>query len=153
MVLAVVGTGGAYAWLTAGSLIQLTPARGAVEGGAAGGDSAILTNLMAAQQKTAEDLAALDRAVAEEREQLTTIVGRLAELSSKMDSLQTAAVTQHTVPAVVASQPTPASQPAPAARTATAAVKPKKPARAVSQGGPISVGGAPLTPKPDTATR
>ncbi len=47
-----------------------------------------MTDLLAAQQKTADDLAAIDRTIADQQEQLKAIVSQLAELSSKIDALK-----------------------------------------------------------------
>ena len=148
IVLAVVGTGGAYAWLNAGSLVEQFSGRSTADAD----DKAILVELMAAQQKISEDLAGLDQALATEREQLATIVGRLDELSAKIDALQSAAVTPRAVAPIVAAQPvSTAVQPAPVSQPAPAvASKPKKTARAPRPSGPVSVGGQPLdsTPTP-----
>jgi hypothetical protein len=52
IVLAVVGAGGAYALLNGPSLIQQLSTRGTAPSGPDADDKAILTDLMAAQQKT-----------------------------------------------------------------------------------------------------
>lgn len=82
-------------------------------------DKAVLADLMAAQQKTSEDLAELDHALAGQREQLATIMDRLAEMSSKIEAVQNAVVAPHITPPVVAAQPVPA-----AAQTAPAIARP-----------------------------
>lgn len=153
LTLAVVGAGGAYAWFGQDSLIVRLPAHATAVSAMDADDKVVLTDLMAAQQKTSEDLAGLDRALAGQREQLTAIADRLAELSTKMDLLQKVNVTAGTAPPAVAAQPAPATaRTAPVvARTvppvARIASKPKKPVQTIPPGGPISVGGLPLTPR------
>lgn len=159
IVLAFVGTGGAYAWLNGPNLIQQLSTRGTEPSGPDADDKAVLTDLMAAQQKTSEDLSAVDRRLAEQDQQLITIVDRLAELSSKLDALQSAAATSRPATLPTAAQPAPAQSPpsstiARPTSVSAAATRPKKPARAIPPpNGPISLGGVPLAPKPTQETR
>lgn len=86
--------------------------------------------------------------MADQREQLRTVLDQLAALASKIDALQRPAVPVQIPPPMAA----PAPSPAPIAQTAP---KPKKPPapRAPKAAGPISTGGAPLTAPPDLGTR
>jgi uncharacterized coiled-coil protein SlyX len=147
LVLALVGVGGVYAWANIGTLVQSFASE--VPGGTGDtGDRAALPDLLATQQKTNEDLETLSKAVAEQQEQLKTVLDQLAALASKVDALQHPAVPVQIPPPMAA----PAPSPAPIAQTAP---KPKKPPapRAPKAAGPISTGGAPLTASPDLGTR
>ncbi|QAU48582.1 hypothetical protein [Bradyrhizobium guangzhouense] len=154
VVFALAGAGACYVWLN-GGLFLPSAGREAADADAGANDKAVMTDLLASQQKTADDLAAIDRAVADQQEQLKEIVSQLASLSSKIDALKSAApqpsVPPFPSPGPVTSIP-PASPPpvapAPAARVAP---RPKKPPRVATPTGPISVGGAPLNAAP-TAT-
>lgn len=156
VVLALAGAGAAYAWLNPGLFIP-SARRDAAEADAGANDSAVMTDLLAAQQKTADDLAAIDRTIADQQEQLKAIVGQLAELSSKIDALKSPApqppVAPSPFPGPTVARPSasvPPVAPAPAARVVP---KQKKPPRAATPTGPISVGGAPLPPTPDAPVR
>ena len=167
VVLALAGAGACYIWLNP-ELLTPSAGREAGDANASANDSAVMTDLLAAQQKTADDLAAIEKAVADQQEQLKGIVNQLATLSSKIDALKSpapqppaapfpspgpaASIPPVSVPAVA-----PAPAPAPAAR---AVPRPnvqsqKKPPRAAAptQTGPISVGGAPLNVAPDATVR
>ncbi|MDA9408441.1 hypothetical protein XH98_38310 [Bradyrhizobium sp. CCBAU 51745] len=116
-----------------------------------------MTDLLAAQQKTADDVAAVERTVADQQEQLKAIMGQLANLSSKIDALkgpgpQPPAAPSPSPGAVTSTPPAsaPAVAPAPAARVVP---RPKKPPRAATPTGPISVGGAPLNAAPAATAR
>jgi uncharacterized coiled-coil protein SlyX len=142
IILAMAGAGGVYAWP---EIATLVPALGheAPGGAVAAGDKETVPDLLAAQQKSEEDLAALGRAVADQQEQLKTIVDQLAALTSKMETLQGA--TSAPVPPPVAAVPAPAP-------IAQVAPKPRKPPpRAPKPSGPISIGGAPLNAAPGEA--
>jgi uncharacterized coiled-coil protein SlyX len=139
VILALAGASGVYAWP---EIATLVPALGheASGGGMTAGDKETVPDLLAAQQKSEEDLAALGRAVADQQEQLKTIVDQLAALTSKVEALQPAA-------------PAPVPPPVAAAPIAQAVPRPKKPpSRAPKPSGPISTGGAPLNVAPSDAT-
>jgi uncharacterized coiled-coil protein SlyX len=134
VILALACAGGVYAWP---EIATLVPALGQATGGATmAGDKEALPDLLATQQKSEEDLAALGRTVADQQDQLKAIVDQLAALTSKVDALQRAA-------------PAPVPPPVAAAPVAQAAPKPRKPPpRAPKPSGSISVGGAPLNTAP-----
>ena len=135
---ALAGAGGVYAWP---EIATLVPALGQQASGGAmtAGDKETLPDLLATQQKSEEDLAALGRTVADQQEQLKSLVDQLAALTSKVAALQAA--------------PAPAPPPVAAAPVAQAAPKPRKPPppRAPKPSGPISTGGAPLNAAPGDA--
>jgi uncharacterized coiled-coil protein SlyX len=140
VILAVACAGGVYAWP---DIATLVPALGHQASGAAmtAGDKETVPDLLAAQQKGEEDLAALGRTVADQQALLKTITDQLAALTSKLDALQ------RTAPA-----PAPVPPPVAAAPVAQAAPKPRKPpVRAPKPSGSISVGGAPLNAAPGDA--
>lgn len=154
LVLALAAAGGAYVWLNPGLFGQSTSGEPA-GADARADDKAVITDLLAAQQKTTDDLAAIDKALADQQEQLRAITGQIANLSSKIDALAGPRTQAPVAPApfptpsaALPSSPTVAAPaaPAPAPRARTAA-RPKKPPHAVTPSGPISIGGAPL---PDT---
>jgi hypothetical protein len=162
VVLALVGAGGAYAWLNPG-LFGQSGGPEAADTDAKGDDKAVITDLLAAQQKTTDDLAAIDKTLADQQEQLRAITGQIVNLTAKIDALASprpqapvapapfptpAAALPSAPPTLAAPTPAPARAPAPAARAAAA--RPKKPPHVVTPSGPISVGGAPL---PDTTAR
>jgi hypothetical protein len=139
--LAMAGAGGAFLWLNMDKLVQLTSRDASDSADAGSADKAMLTDLLATQQKTTDDLDTLRAAVDDQQGQLKSIMDQLADLTSKIDTLQ----------APPAAAPPP-PQPVPAAPTARAQLAPKaakKPTRAPKSSGPISVGGAPLTATPD----
>ncbi|WP_298878748.1 hypothetical protein [uncultured Bradyrhizobium sp.] len=151
VIFALAGAGACYVWLNPGLLIQ-SAGREAADPDSSANDKAVMTDLLATQQKSADDLAAIEKAVADQQEQLKAIVGQLADLSSKIDALKGSSpqpsVPPFPLPGPTASiPPASASQvaPAPAAR---AVPRSKKPPRAATQTGPISVGGAPLNATP-----
>ena len=156
IVFALAGAGACYVWLNPGLLVP-SAGREAADADPGGNDKAVMTDLLASQQKSADDLAAIERTVADQQEQLKAIVSQLADLSSKIDALKSPPPQSPVAPFPSAS-PTasipPASAPqvapAPAAR---AAPRPKKPPHAATPTGPISVGGAPLTATPGPTAR
>ena len=87
VVLALAGAGACYVWLNPGLLVQ-TAGREAADAEPNANDKAFMTDLLAAQQKTADDVAAVERTVADQQEQLKAIMGQLANLSSKIDALK-----------------------------------------------------------------
>jgi uncharacterized coiled-coil protein SlyX len=144
VILALAGAGGVYAWP---EIATLVPALGHEASGGAmtAGDKETVPDLLAAQQKGEEDLANLGRAVADQQEQLKTIIDQLAALTSKVEALQSTAPAP--VPPPVAA--TPARAP-----IAQLAPKPRKPpSRAPKPSGPISTGGAPLNAAPSDTDR
>lgn len=143
VVLALSGTGIFYAWPEIASLIP-SLGRETPDEQLAASDKEALPELLASQQKIEDDIAALTKSVADQQEQVKTIVDQLVALTSKVDALQRPAPPPPPAP-VVAEQP-----PAPIARIAP---KPKKPPlRPSIHSGPVSVGGAPLNVTPsDTA--
>jgi uncharacterized coiled-coil protein SlyX len=139
VLLALACAGGVYAWP---EIAALVPALGHEASGGAmtAGDQQTVPDLLAAQQKNEDDLAALGRTVANQQEQLKTIVDQLAALTSKVEALQRVA-------------PPPVRPPVAAAPIAEADPQPKKPpSRAPKPSGPISTGGAPLSVAPSDAT-
>jgi uncharacterized coiled-coil protein SlyX len=155
--LGLAGAGGAYAWANIGQLVQ-SLARGPSNGGDSGGQST-MPDLLATQQKTSEDLETLSRTVTDQRDQLKAVMDQLAALAAKVDTLQRPAPAPPPTPPIVAPAPSPqmiAPSPPPAsAPVAQAVAKPRKPraARTPKPAGPISTGGAPLPPSPDTGAR
>lgn len=141
VVLALVGAGGVYAWPEVAALV---PAISHESSGGAmtPGDKEALPTLLAAQQKLEEDLAALDRSVADGQAQLKAITDQLAVLTSKVDELQR-------LP-----PPPPVTAELPRAPIAPPAPQPRKPPpRATRPSGPVSIGGAPLNVAPGSMAR
>jgi len=138
--LAMAGAGGAFLWMNMDKLVQLTSRDASDSADATSADKAMLTDLLATQQKTTEDLDTLKAAVEDQQGQLKSIADQLAALTSKVDALQ-----------APAAAPPPPPVPAPPGARAQLAPKAaaKKPPRAPKSTGPISVGGAPLTAAPD----
>ncbi|MBV8926623.1 MAG: hypothetical protein JOZ74_14740 [Bradyrhizobium sp.] len=135
--LLIAGAAGAFFWMNTDKFIQLSgrdPSDGA---DGASGDKAMLTDLLATQQKTTEDLDTLKAAVEQQQGQLKSIADQLAALSSKVEMLQ----------APAAAPPSAAAEPGPRAQLAPKAAK--KPPRGAKPAGPISVGGAPLSTAAD----
>jgi uncharacterized coiled-coil protein SlyX len=141
--LAMAGAGGAFLWMNMDKLVQLTSRDASDSADAASADKAMLTDLLATQQKTTEDLDTLKAAVEDQQGQLKSIADQLAALTSKVDALQ----------APAAAPPPPPAPAPPAARAQLAPKAAKKPPRAPKSTGPISVGGAPLTAAPDANAR
>jgi hypothetical protein len=155
-VLALAGAAAGYVWLN-GGLFLPSAGREAADAETSANDKAVMTDLLATQQKTADDLAAIEKAVADQQEQLKAIVNQLANLSSKIDALKSQApqpaAAPFPSPGPVTSMP-PAAAPAVAPAAAARVVpRPKKPPRVATPTGPISVGGAPLNAAPDTPAR
>ena len=154
VILALTGAGAGYVWLNPGLFIHAA-GREAGEADTSVGDKAVVTDLLAVQQRAADDLAAIQSSVADQQEQLKAIVSQLATLSAKLDALRTPppqlapAPSPGPTPTVPTASETPVA-PAPSARIAP---RPKKPPRTPTQAGPISVGGAPLNPAPNGIVR
>lgn len=136
LLVALAGAGGVLAWTDMTPLIQ-SFTRGA-SSGTDPGDKAAMPDLLASQQKTAEDVETLSKSVSDQQEQLKTVIDQIAILSAKVDALQQPAPAATAAPVP---QQTTAPQP-PSPRNAHAAPKPKKPTAAAA--GPISTGGVPL---------
>ena len=145
VLLTLAGAGGVYAWP---EIAPLIPSLGHETSGGkmAAGDSETLPDLLASQQKTGEDLAALGRAVADQQEQLKILADRLAALTSKVDALQSPPSAPVSPPAAAEPPRAPTAQAAPRP-IAQAAPKPGKPPSRTPSG-PISTGGAPLNAAP-----
>src|ERR1700727_90895 len=142
VILGLACAGGVYAWPEIATLLP-TPGREASGGGMTAGDKEILPDLLATQQKSEEDLAALGRAVADQQEQLKIIIDQLVALTSNVEALQRAAP---------APAPPPAAAEPPHAPIAQAAPRPRKPPSPASKpSGPISTGGTPLSAPDDAA--
>ena len=144
VILGVTCAAGVYAWP---QIATLVPSVGhqASGGGMPAKDKDALPDLLATQQKSEEDLAALGRAVADQQEQLKTIVDQLVALTSKVEALQRAA------PAPAPTPPPAAAEP-PHAPVAQAAPRPRRPpSQAPKPSGPISTGGTPLGVAPNDA--
>jgi uncharacterized coiled-coil protein SlyX len=137
--LAMVGAGGAFLWMNMDKLIQLSSRDASDSAEPGSGDKAMLTDLLASQQKTSEDLDTLKATVEDQQGQLKSIVDQLAALTSKVDALQ-----------APAAPPPPPPVPAPPSAKAQLAPKAtKKPPQAPKTAGAISVGGAPLNTAPE----
>jgi hypothetical protein len=156
VVLALAGAGASYAWLNPGLFVQ-SAGREAAETDASANDRAVMTDLLAAQQKTADDLAAIDRAIADQQEQLKAIVSQLANLSSKIDAVKSPAPQASVAPSPltrpIVAMPSASAPPVTPAPTVRVTPRQKKPPRVTTSTGPISVGGAPLNATPDATVR
>jgi uncharacterized coiled-coil protein SlyX len=137
--LAMAGAGGAFLWMNMDKLVLLASRDASDSTDASSGDKAMLTDLLATQQKTSEDLDTLKAAVEDQQAQLKSIVDQLAALTSKVDAMQ----------APTAPPPSAPAPPEPSARAQLAPKAAKKPPRAARPAGPISVGGAPLNMAPE----
>jgi uncharacterized coiled-coil protein SlyX len=144
VILGVACAAGVYAWP---EIAKLGPSlgHGAPGGAMTANDKEVLPDLLATQQKSEEDLAALRQTVAEQQEKLKIIVDQLVALTSKVEALQRAA------PVAVPVTPPAAAEP-PRAPIAQAASRPRKPpSPAPKPSGPISTGGTPLSVVPSDA--
>ena len=141
--LAMAGASGAFLWMNMDKLVQFASRDASDSADASSGDKAMLTDLLATQQKTGEDLDTLKAAVEDQQAQLKSIADQLAALASKVDTLQAPPAPP---PAPVAAPPTAQAQLAPKAAA-------RKPPRAARPAGPISVGGAPLSTAPEANAR
>ncbi|WP_083742403.1 hypothetical protein [Bradyrhizobium mercantei] len=141
IILACAGAGGVYAWPQIEPLVT-SLGNAAPADKAAAGDKEAMPDLLATQQKLEDDIGALGKSVADQQEQLKSIVDQLAALTSKVDAMQRPAPAPVPPPAV-------ATADQPQAPVAHAAPKPRKPpVRAPKPAGPISTGGAPLNVAP-----
>jgi uncharacterized coiled-coil protein SlyX len=144
VVLALLGSGVVYAWPEIASLVPAV-GRDTSADQMAASDKGALPALLASQQKIEEDLVALTKSVADQQDQMKTVVDQLTALTTKVDALQR--------PAPAPPPPAPVAAEQPRASIAQTTPKPKKPSlRPSIHSGPISVGGAPLNASPgDTA--
>ena len=140
LALVLAGTGATYVWANKDGLLQLASHEASEGAQTSPGDKAMLTDLLATQQKTGDDLDALNKAVTDQQEQLKAMTDQLAALAAKVDALQTAS-------APPPPPPVPVAPPNARAQVAPKAAK-KPPVRAARSAGPISVGGAPLNTAP-----
>jgi uncharacterized coiled-coil protein SlyX len=134
--LVMAGAGGYYFWTNIDRFTQSSGNDTPDRAEPTTGDKAMLTDLLASQQKASEDLDALNQTVTEQQAQLKALADQLAAMTSKVEALQSANV----------SPPPLAASPQPEAK-APVVPKPAKKPRAKSAG-PISVGGAPLDAAP-----
>jgi uncharacterized coiled-coil protein SlyX len=152
--LTLAGIGAAFLWMNIDSVAARLLSRETSESAEpATGDKAMLTDMLATQQKTGEDLEAVSRTVADQQEQLKTIVDQLAALTSRIEELRNAAplgaAPPNAVPPFVSAAPPslpPSAATPPDVRAQVAPKAAKK--RGPKPTGPISVGGAPLTAAP-----
>jgi uncharacterized coiled-coil protein SlyX len=140
LALVLAGAGATYVWANKDGLLQLAGHEASESAQTSPGDKAMLTDLLATQQKTGDDLDALNKAVTDQQEQLKAMTDQIAALAAKVDALQTAAAPPPPPPA-------PVVQPNARAHVVPKAAK-KPPVRAAQSAGPISVGGAPLSTAP-----
>jgi len=154
VILALAGGGGAYAWMNLDQVMDLVQGKQA-EAKSASGDEAIMTDLLAAQQKTNEDLATLERKLAEQQQQLKDVTDQLADVTAKLGALK--GTVAPPPPVLLPPSPTPppvaSAQPPAPARAAPRPKQPPRPARPAPASGPISVGGAPLNATAAPGTR
>jgi len=134
--LVLAGAGAVLIWMNFDGVTRLLGRESSESAEPSSGDKAMLTDMLATQQKTTEDLETLKGAVADQEEQLKTLVDQLAALTSRIEELRNAA----------APPPPPAAVEQPDVRAQIAPKAAKKPAKKPT--GPISVGGAPLTAAP-----
>lgn len=158
VILALAGGAGAYAWMNLDQLMDFVQGKPA-EAKSATGDDAMMTDLLAAQQKTNEDLATLERRIAEQQQQLKDVTDQLADVTAKLGALRGAApppqapLPQMPLPAAPTPPPIASTQPPAPARAAPRPKQPPRPARPAPASGPISVGGAPLNATAAPGTR
>ena len=133
--LVLAGAGAVLIWMNFDGVTRLLGRESSESAEPSSGDKAMLTDMLATQQKTTEDLETLKGAVADQEEQLKTLVDQLAALTSRIEELRNAAA-----------PPPPAADAQPDVRAQIAPKAAKKPAKKPT--GPISVGGAPLTAAP-----
>lgn len=104
-------------------------------------DRDVLLGIQSGQQKTADEIAELNRNVDAQQAELKRISDQIAALTQRIEQLQN--------PALVAS-PAPAASSPPVRTTSKPA---KRDVRPLKPQGPVSVGGAPLTAEPSTEQR
>lgn len=132
--------GGAFYWPHIDRMIEASAAREVVPMPALSPeDKAALSELRSGQQEVSEEISALSRNIDAQQADLKRMLDQIAALTSRIESLQNIAA------------PLPADIRPPAAQAAskptTRATRPPKPE------GPVSVGGAPLVPEPETDRR
>jgi uncharacterized coiled-coil protein SlyX len=141
LALVLAGAGATYVWANKDGLLQLAGHEASESAQTSPGDKAMLTDLLATQQKTGDDLDALNKAVTDQQEQLKAMTDQIAALTAKVEALQTAAAPPAPPP------PAPVAPPNARAQVAPKPAK-KPPVHAARPAGPISVGGAPLNVAP-----
>jgi hypothetical protein len=130
----VAGAALAYAWFHADSIFASS--RVATDNAEmTAGDKAMLTDLLAGQQKTSADLEVLTESVTDQQAQIKAISEQVSALASRVDALQSA--TRAQAPSATAQPEAPAQ---------VAPKQAKKRAQGPKPAGLISVGGAPLNP-------
>ncbi|WP_245508924.1 hypothetical protein [Bradyrhizobium nanningense] len=135
--------GGAYFWTNIETFAEAPPAHEieAPTRGLSPEDRDVLLRIRSEQQKTAEEIAELNRNVDAQQAELKRISGQIVALIQRIDELQNPAP-------VVSPAPAPSSPPVrTTSRPAKRDVRPSKPQ------GAVSVGGAPLTAEPSTEQR
>ncbi|NYG45613.1 putative coiled-coil protein SlyX [Bradyrhizobium sp. IAR9] len=135
--------GGAYFWTNIETFAEAPPAH-EVEPptlGLSSEDRAVLLGIQSGQQKTADEIAELNRNVDAQQAELKRISDQVAALTQRIEELQN--------PAPVAS-PAPAASSPPVRTTSKPA---KRDVRRSKPQGPVSIGGAPLTAEPSTQQR
>ncbi|UWU75604.1 hypothetical protein N2603_37290 [Bradyrhizobium huanghuaihaiense] len=144
-VLLVLCTGGAYFLTKIETFAEAAPAHEVVPPtlGLSTEDRDALLGIQSRQQKTADEIAELNRNVGAQQAELKRISDQIATLTQRMEELQNAAPVASPAPAPAASSPPVRTISKPAKRD----VRPSKPQ------GPVSVGGAPLTAEPSTEQR
>ncbi|WP_164935094.1 hypothetical protein [Bradyrhizobium zhanjiangense] len=142
-VLLILCAGGAYFLRNIETFAEAPPAQEVVPPtlGLSPEDRDVLLGIQTGQQRTADEIAELNRNVDAQQAELKRISDQIAALTQRIEELQN--------PAPVAS-PAPAASSPPVRTTSKPAkrdVRPSKPQ------GPVSVGGAPLTAEPSTEQR
>ncbi|WP_177237429.1 hypothetical protein [Bradyrhizobium sp. Rc3b] len=135
--------GGAYFWTNIETFAEAPPAHEVVPPtlGLSPEDRDVLLGIQSGQQKTADEIAELNRNVDAQQAELKRVSDQIAALAQRIEELQN--------PAHIASPATSTTSP-PVRTTSKPAkrdVRPSKPQ------GPVSVGGAPLTAEPSTEQR
>lgn len=143
--LAAAAAGTAYVWANMDGFVRSSGRETSESADPTSGDKAMLTDLLATQQKAGDDLESVKRSVADQQEQLKLIVDQLATLTSRVEGLQSAAAAPPPAP----QQQLTIDHP-PDVKPAVVAKPAKKPSHASKPAGPISVGGAPLSASPDS---
>nr|WP_167532975.1 hypothetical protein [Bradyrhizobium cajani] len=146
-VLLVLCAGGVYFWANIETFAEAPSAHEVVPPtlGLSPEDRDVLLGIQSGQQKTADEIAELNRNVGAQQAEVKRISDQIAALTQRIEQLQN--------PALVAS-PAPAPAPAASSPSVRTTSKPaKRGVRPLKPQGPISVGGAPLTAEPSTEQR
>src|ERR1700744_4341043 len=121
LALMLAGAGATYVWANKDGLLQLSGHPASNGADTTPGDKAMLTDLLATQQKTGDDLDSLNKAVTDQQEQLKALTDQLSALVARVNALQSAAPPPPPPPHAVAQ---------PNARAQVAPKPAKKPVRA-----------------------